>query len=71
MHSYILDQSRHGSVSEYIRSLVRRDRQRREDYASRPIPSLPRANDPPVLADALDQLDKLRTILERKDAYED
>ncbi len=64
MHAYILEQCTCGStVSEYIRSLVHRDQQRRKDYAARPVPAILRANDCVVLARALDQVDKLRAIL--------
>ena len=70
MHTYILEQAGYGTVSEYIRSLVRREQQRREDYALRPV-SLPRkANDAGVFADALDQLERLKEILERRDTYD-
>ena len=72
MHEYMLTQSRYGSVSEYIRGLVRRDRERREDYASRPVANrLMRANDGTVLDEALEQLDRLRSVLERRDTYYD
>ena len=70
MHEYILGQAGHGTVSEYIRSLVRREQQRRADYASRPTPQPVRASDTAVLLNALDQLDKLRAILERNDNYD-
>ncbi len=70
MHTYILEQAGYGTVSEYIRSLVRREQQLRADYARRPTLPLTRANDTYVFADALDQLEKLRAILERKDSYD-
>ena len=56
MHGYILGQSKYGSVSEYIRGLVRREQQWRADYAARPSPGPTRANDWGVFVDALDQL---------------
>ncbi len=59
-----------GTVSEYIRSLIRREQQRRADYRARPVTATS-ANDSMVLADALVQLDRLRAILEREDKYED
>lgn len=67
MYEYILGEAGCGSVSEYIRSLVRREQQRRSDYAARPIAHPARANDSYILANALDQLDKLKAILERND----
>ncbi len=73
MHAYILEQCTCGStVSEYIRSLIRREQQRRKDYAARPVvPPINRANDCIVFAQALDQVDKLKAILERVDTYDD
>ena len=70
MHEYILEQAGYGSVSEYIRSLVRREQQRRADYATRPIPTPSRANDSGVFVNALEQLEKLKAILERNDNYD-
>lgn len=64
MYDYIADPDRFGSVSEYIRGLVERDRQQREDYASRPKIMPMRANDCLTIAAALDQLEKLQAILE-------
>lgn len=69
IHAYILEQCKYSTVSEYIRSLVRREQQYRADYAARPVPALTRANDCGVFADALDQLEKLKAILERRDDY--
>jgi|CXWL01.1.fsa_nt_gi Arc/MetJ-type ribon-helix-helix transcriptional regulator len=71
LYSYMLAQSDYGSVSEYIRGLVNRDRQRRADYAARPVPGLRRANESFVVAEALEQLERLRTVLERRDTYDD
>lgn len=68
---YIQNQSRYGSVSEYIRGLVRRERQRREDQAARPKAPLRKANDAFVTAEALEQLERLRAILERRETYDD
>ena len=70
MHAYILEQAGYGTVSEYIRSLIRREQQRRADYVLRPAPVPGRANDNAVFVNALDQLEKLKKILERKDNYE-
>ena len=70
MHAYVLEQAGYGTVSEYIRSLVRRDQQRRADYAARPTPVPGRANDNAVFVNALDQLEKLKAILECKDKYD-
>ena len=64
MYDYIVDPDRFGSVSEYIRSLVERDRQQRQDYASRPQRMPMRANDCLAIGAALEQLDKLKAILE-------
>jgi Arc/MetJ-type ribon-helix-helix transcriptional regulator len=64
MYNYIAAPDRFGSVSEYIRSLVEHDRQRREDYASRPRLEPMRANDCVTIGAALVQLDKLQAILE-------
>ena len=52
MHEYIVEQAGYGTVSEYIRSLVRREQQRREDYALRPVPAVARANDSGAFANA-------------------
>jgi|CXWL01.1.fsa_nt_gi Arc/MetJ-type ribon-helix-helix transcriptional regulator len=65
MYEYIVNRRSHVSVSEYFRGLVELDRQKREDYAARPIAPLLRANDCLVIGEALEQLDKLRAILER------
>ena len=70
MHEYILEQAGYGSVSEYIRSLVHREQQRRADYAMRPAPTPARANDTGVFVNALEQLEKLKAILERKDNHD-
>ena len=69
MYEYILEQAGY-TVSEYMCSLVRHEQQRREDYALRPTPPITRANDTFVFANALDQLEKLRAILERNDPYD-
>jgi Arc/MetJ-type ribon-helix-helix transcriptional regulator len=71
MHDYMLEQVGYGSMSEYIRSLVKREQQRRADYASRPRRESMRANDVFVIVEALEQLEKLQAILERKDPPED
>lgn len=70
LHEYILEQIGYGSVSEYFRSLVRREIRQRDDYRARPLYEPMRINDTCVLVRALDQLDKLRDILERKDTYD-
>lgn len=71
MYEYMLTEGRHTSMSEYIRSLVTRDRQRREDDAARPFPALTRMGEVSVLGEALEHLDKLRAVLERQDIYSD
>ena len=70
MHGYIVEQAGYGTVSEYIRSLVRSEQQRRADYAKRPMQTPMRVNETMVFAGALEQLEKLRAILEQKDNYE-
>ena len=70
MHAYILEQAGYGTASEYIRSLVRREQQRRADYASRPAARPALSNDSGVFVDALEQLEKLKAILERKEPYD-
>lgn len=70
LHDYIIERSRYTTVSEYIRMLVRGDRQRRADDANRPAGLPLRANDSYVLANALEQLDKVKSILERNDPYD-
>lgn len=66
MYTYILKESRYGSVSEYIRSILHREMERRSDDAKRPLDNSPvRANSVGLRADAFDQLEKLREVLER------
>ena len=48
-------------------SLIRREQQRRSEYALRPTALLPRVNDAGVFVNALKQIEKLKAILERKD----
>ena len=67
MHAYLIKQAGFGTVSEYIRSLVRREQHQRADYAARPTRPLARANDVGSFVDALEQLEKLKAILERND----
>ena len=66
MHRFIIDQSAHGTVSEYIRSLVRRDRQ---SAKMRRMSS--QMNDSFVFEDALQQLDRLKAILERRELIDE
>ncbi len=68
---YIQSQARYGTVSEYIRGLIRHERQRREDRAARPAAPLRKANDAFVTADALEHLERLRAILERRETNND
>jgi Arc/MetJ-type ribon-helix-helix transcriptional regulator len=70
MHDYILTEARYGTISEYIRGLVRREQQRRADYGSRPRAGSVSANQCVVFMNALEQLDKLKAILERQDPYD-
>ena len=67
MHGYMLEQAGYGTMSEYIRSLVRREQQQRADYTARPTRPLTRARDIGVFLDALEQVEKLKAILERKE----
>ena len=71
MHDYLRTERGHLTVSEYIRSLVRREQQRRADYAARPEVTLTSANECIVIEQALIQLDKLKAILEQTDSYDD
>ena len=70
MHRYITEQSGYGTVSEYIRSLVREDQQRRADTAARPVPLPRRLNDTFIFADALQHVERLKALLEGKELYE-
>jgi Arc/MetJ-type ribon-helix-helix transcriptional regulator len=70
MHAYLQEECGYLTVSEYIRSLVRREQQRRADYASRPREVLTTANDCMIIAQALIQLDKLKAVLEQTDPYD-
>ncbi len=71
MHAYLHEECGQLTVSEYIRSLVRREQQRREDYAARPVISPIRANDCVIIAQALEHVEKLRAILVRRDSYDE
>ncbi|MBX7053384.1 MAG: hypothetical protein K1X36_00380 [Pyrinomonadaceae bacterium] len=71
MFNYIQQEARYGSVSEYLRSLIHRERQRREDYAARPHAPLRRANDAGVFAEALEQLERLKAILQKTETDDD
>lgn len=65
MHEYVVEQSIYGTVSEYVRSLIRKDQQERADDAARPVVLPSRAHRAMANAEALDHLEKLRAILER------
>ena len=67
MHTYIVEQARYTSVSEYIRRLVLQEQERREDYAARPTYAPMTMNDSMLLGHALEQLEKLKAILERRE----
>ena len=71
MHSYLHRECGHLTVSEYIRSLVRREQQRRADYSARPKATISRANDCFIIAMALEEIKKLKAILEQNDLYDD
>lgn len=71
MYKYMLTEGRYTSMSEYVRALVTRDRQRREDDKARPFPAAPRMGELFVLTEALEHLDKLRSVLERRDIFDD
>lgn len=70
MYEYLTRQCDMGTISEYLRSLIRRDQERRADYAARPRALPARANETTTFVDALDQLEKLKAILERKETYD-
>lgn len=67
MYDYVIEQCRYGSVSEYFRSLVVQEQQRRADNAKRPEAPPRKANDVFVTAEALDLIDRLRSILNGDD----
>lgn len=67
LFDYIRAQRGYGSVSEYIRSLVRSEQQRRADLLARTQPVLRPVNDSLVFADALDQIDRLKALLEGRE----
>lgn len=67
LHEYVLKQSRYSTVSEYIRSVIRNERRRREDYVARPIAAPRPVNEMFVLANVIEQLDKLKAMLEHND----
>ena len=71
MHAYLHKECGHLTVSEYIRSLIRHEQQRRADYAARPREVITTANDCMIIGRALEQLDKLKAILEQADPYDD
>jgi Arc/MetJ-type ribon-helix-helix transcriptional regulator len=71
MHEYLVQNSGYVTVSEYVRSLVRRDQEQRAALAARPLPMPRRANDAGVFYEALIQVDKLKAILEERDFYYD
>ena len=64
MYDYIDAERGMGTVSEYIRSLVRSEQRRRAEERNRPLGTISRASDVHVLVDARRQLDKLRDILD-------
>ena len=64
LHDYMIERSRYGTVSEYVRRLVRLDQQRQAEDAGRPVPSIDRAND--SILEALDQIERLKAIVERQ-----
>lgn len=70
MHAYLRQERGHLSVSEFIRSLIHREQQRRADHAARPQVSPLRANDCIIIHQALEHVEKLRAILVDKDRYE-
>lgn len=63
LHDYMIERSRYGSVSSYVRQLVRLDQQRQAEDADRPVRGVRRANDAFVVAQALDQVERLKAIL--------
>jgi len=67
IYAYLLKECANGTtVSEYIRALIRHERQRRADYSARPR-FIASANDTMIFAEALNQVEKLKAILESND----
>lgn len=66
IYEFICDRRGYVSASEYIRRLVENDRQQRDDLRARPVAGPMLANDCLVIGAALEQLDKVRAILERE-----
>ena len=62
MHDYMIERSRYGTVSEYVRRLVRLDQQRQAEDAGRPVRRKDRAND--SILEALDEIERLKAILD-------
>lgn len=67
MHHYIIKQRGYGTVSEYIRSLIREERRRRSDPVVTPAPAVMPLNERFVLADILEQLERLKAVIESQD----
>ncbi|MBL8180305.1 MAG: hypothetical protein JNL64_01700 [Blastocatellia bacterium] len=66
MYDHLRKQSDGSTVSEYIRSLVRREQQRRADEASRPLPRLLTANESIANEDPMYHIEQLRRLLEQR-----
>ena len=64
MYDYVDAERGMGTMSEYIRSLVRGEQRRRAEERTRPLGSVTRARDIHVVVEARRQLDKLRDILD-------
>lgn len=64
MYDYIDTERGMGTVSEYIRSLIRHEQRRHAEERARPLGSAIRARDIHVVVEARRQLDKLRDILD-------
>jgi len=58
MHRFIVEQSKYGTVSEYIRSLVREAQHRRADNTTRPAFRIVPISDHFVIAEAIEQLER-------------
>ncbi len=69
MYDYVDAERGMGTMSEYIRSLVRSEQRRRAEERTRPLGSTIRARDIHVVVEARRQLDKLRDILDGKTRF--
>lgn len=71
MHDYLVKNSGYITVSEYIRTLIRRDKERWAALIERPVGRGRKANDAGVFHEALVQVEKLKAILEDRNDHDD